>query len=90
MEYLKPQGKDKLELFDYLTNTLSLEIQGQVVEQGETMMYPEHAQGARTMAKYLRVRAVKKGAQSEQKLCKKYIKLQLIDHNKVQGIPYKN
>ena len=42
------------------------------------------------MAKYLRVRAVKKGAQSEQKLCKKYIKLQLIDHNKVQGIPYKN
>lgn len=73
-----------------MTNTLSLEIQGQVVEEDETMMYPPSGQGARTKAKYLRVRAVKKGAQSEQKLCKKYIKLQLIDHNTDEGIPYKN
>ena len=64
-----------------MTNTLSLEIQGQVVEQEEIRMFPPAGSGARTRAKYLKVRAVNKKAASDQKLTKKLIKLQLIDHD---------
>jgi len=58
-----------------------LEIQGGVEIKKETKMYPESGKGAKIDAKFLKVRAVKKGAASDQKLCKKLIKLEVIDHD---------
>ena len=54
---MAPEGKDKIELFDYLTHTMSLEIL-KVVTKEEIQLYPE-GEERRKNAKFIEVRAKK-------------------------------
>ena len=96
MKQLEPKGQDKIELFDYLTNTMSLEILKQNDRQ-ETRMFPASDGSTVAKPKFLTVRATKQkvkggignphpggGGQH----INKSIKLELVDHSKDYGIPY--
>ena len=94
-EMLEPSPQEKVELYDYLTNTLSLVILGGVEEVPEqSMFFNKEGRNEKVVAKYLKVKAVKKSSnnnnQSGQGMIKKKIKLELIDHDKEKGIPYQN
>ena len=92
IDMLAPIAQEKLEFVDYLTNTHSLEIIGAVTIEKEIKMYPSAKDGGDwAYSKYLKVRAVKKTSTNQsQSMCKKKIKLGLVDHEKYQGIPYEN
>ena len=70
-------AQDKLELFDYLTNTLSLEILEKQSKKEESLFSDYNS---KEPAKYLVVKAAKK--HSEQRHFNKWIKLDLVDHSK--------
>ena len=105
LNQLKPRGQDKIELFDYLTNTMSLEIK-EVKSINEKRMYPKddtrepwQEEDFDAKPKFITVKATKQknkgsvgnahSSGSGQHLDKK-IKLELVDHSKEHGIPYKN
>ena len=57
---MAPEGKDKIELFDYLTHTMSLEIQHVSYKQEVQLYpYPEMGDVHMKMAKFIEVRAKK-------------------------------
>ena len=102
IKQLMPKGQDKIELFDYLTNTMSLEIK-EVKQVPEQRMYPNFDNNPedpfQANPKFITVKATKtknKGSVgnahsggSREHFDKK-IKLELVDHSKEHGIPYKN
>jgi len=92
IDMLEPTPEDKYELYDYLTNTRSLEIIGTVSIEKEYKMFPSAKDGGDwTYSKYLKVRAVKKTSNNQsQSMCKKKIKLDLVDHDIEYGIPYRH
>lgn len=60
-EMLEPSPQEKFELYDYLTNTLSLVILGGVEEVPEqSMFFNKEGRNEKVVAKYLKVKAVKK------------------------------
>ena len=81
---MEPEGVDKIELFLYLTNTMSLDIVKSKYVQ-EKRLYPKDG-SYDTTAKFLKVRTNKKGELTKHK----YIKLDMVDHSDTQGIWFKN
>ena len=57
-ENLAPEGKDKIELFDYLTHTMSLEIKD-VQSKLEDALYPDDGEEHKKWAKFILVNAKK-------------------------------
>lgn len=84
---LAPTNVEKIELFDYLTNNLSLEIQNDFTLL-DRQMYRKNYDETVT-AKYLKVKT-KGQKNSGGKNCYRYIKLDLIDHSAQDGIPYRH